>query len=261
MWIDSHAHLFDSSDNELSLIVDEATGTGVDAIVSTATDIINARQVIHHCENYSQLWGAVGISPFDVTDLPATWFDDLCSLLDHPKIIAVGETGIDATNPRYPPLSLQRPVFEQQLIAARDRQLPIIIHSRGAEKETAGLCRANGIVFAMFHCFTGDHRSLRAILDNGYYVSLSGIVTFPRSELRDLIRNIPIERLLIETDSPYLAPVPHRGKKNRPALVRFVGEEIARLLGKPSGQIGRQIQENFARLFQKYRPAAEPSPH
>ena len=261
MWIDSHAHLFDCSDSECASVVEEALAAGVGLIVSTATDSTNARQVINHCELYPQVWGAVGISPFDVPDLPATWFDDLCVLLEHPKIIAIGETGLDASNPRYPPLSLQRPVFERQLCCARDRKLPIVIHSRGAEKEVATLCRACGVEHALFHCFTGDRDALRTVVDNGYYVSISGIVTFPRSNLPSFIGIIPEDRLLIETDTPYLAPVPHRGEKNRPALVPIVGKEIARLLGKPPGHIERQIQENFNRLFPKCQPAGEPSPY
>lgn len=253
MWIDSHAHLFDLTEHDIQSQVTEASNAGVGLIVSTATDLSNSRQVIHHCENHSHISGAAGISPFDVTSLPEHWCDDLRAMLDHPKIIAIGETGIDTTNPRYPTLDLQLPVFEQQLALARDSSLPIIIHSRGAEKLAADRCRASGIERAMFHCFTGDIDALQSIVDNGYYISLSGIVTFPRSDLRTLINRIPLDRLLIETDSPYLAPVPHRGKKNRPALVRFTGEEIARLIGKSPEVLQQQIENNFVQLFSKYQ--------
>jgi TatD DNase family protein len=251
MWIDCHAHLFDTPDDELNTIIGEATATGVCCIVSTATNCSNALQVLHHCEKWPHVYGAAGISPFDVTDLPDTWLDDLEKLLVHPKIIAVGETGLDVTNPRYPSLDLQRPVFEQQLLCARDRRLPIVIHSRGVEKDTAILCREYGVERALFHCFTGNAEALRCILDNGYYVSISGIITFPRSDLPQLISRIPPDRLLIETDTPYLAPVPHRGKKNQPALLPLIGKEIARLLGKTPEQIEQQISENFNRLFSK----------
>lgn len=254
MWIDSHAHLFDLPVDEIRSLVTEASDAGVPLVVSTATDLGNSRQVIHHCEDYPQLRGAVGISPFDVTALPEQWCDDLRAMLDHPEIIAVGETGIDTTNPRYPDLALQLPVFEQQLYLARDCSLPIIIHSRGAEKQVVDRCRACGIERAMFHCFTGDSDALQSIVDNGYYISLSGIVTFPRSNLRTIINRIPLDRLLIETDSPYLAPVPYRGKKNRPALVRFTGKEIARLLEKSPEELQQQIEMNFIRLFSKFRP-------
>ncbi len=251
MWIDCHAHLFDIPDDELAKILGEATAAGVGHIVSTATDCNNALQVLHHCDRWPQVYGAVGISPFDVTNLPDTWLDDLEKLLDHPKIIAVGETGLDGTNPRYPSLDLQRPIFEKQLFCAGDRHLPIVIHSRGVEKDTATLCRKCGVERALFHCFTGDAEALRCIVDNGYYVSISGIITFARSDLPKLIGSIPPERLLIETDTPYLAPVPHRGKQNQPALLPLIGKKIARLLGTPPEQIERQISENFHRLFSK----------
>ena len=251
MWIDSHAHLGGFDDAELSAILGKAADAQVGIVVSTATDILTARIVAQQCERFSMVRGAVGISPFDVIDPPATWYDDLASLLSHPKIIAVGEIGIDATNPRYPPLSLQQPMFEKQLALARSIDLPAIIHSRGAEKQAVDICKSIGVTKVLFHCFTGNREALSAVLDNGYNVSISGIITFTGSALRDLATDIPLDRLLIETDTPYLAPVPHRGEKNRPAWVRLVGEEIARLRGMDEGALRQQLEKNFRRLFGK----------
>ncbi|MBN1575368.1 MAG: TatD family hydrolase [Chitinispirillaceae bacterium] len=251
MWIDSHAHLGDLGDHDLAATLREAAEAEVGIVVSTATDCTTAYLVAQQCDRHPMLRGAVGISPFDVIDPPATWYDDLTALLVRPKIIAVGEIGIDATNPRYPPLSLQQPMFEKQLSLARSLGLPAVIHSRGAEKRAIDICRSAGITDALFHCFTGSREALAAVIDRGYYVSLSGIITFKNSGLHDSLRDIPFDRLLIETDTPYLAPVPHRGEKNRPAWVRLVGEEIARLLGKESEELQEQLEENFRRLFGK----------
>ena len=258
MWIDTHAHLSDRTGDELSELVEEAVAADVGIVVSTGTDISSSRIVITHCDAYPQIWGAAGISPFDVVNLSDTWNDDLGKLLSHPKIIAVGETGIDATNPRYPPPALQRPVFERQLALARDSGLPAVIHSRGAEEEAADLCRDLGVRQALFHCFTGGSAALRRIVENGYYLSISGIITFPQSDLRKLVGAVPPDRLLIETDTPYLAPVPNRGRENRPAWVRITGEEIARLTGKSAEALSMQIADNFRRLFTKFKPGKEP---
>ncbi len=254
MWIDSHAHLYGLTPDDLAAQLSECTAAGVGIVVATATDCETALIVTGQCDVHYAVWGAVGISPFDAADLPETWYATLNGLLAHPKVIAVGEIGIDATNPRYPPLSLQQPIFEKQLACARDLNLPAVIHSRGAEERAVDICKDIGVRGALFHCFTGSRTALAAILDEGYYVSLSGIVTFRNSNLRDVVRAIAPERLLIETDTPYLAPVPHRGEQNRPAWVRFVGEEVARLLGMEDGALQEQLEGNFRRLFGKFVP-------
>ncbi|MBN1308016.1 MAG: TatD family hydrolase [Chitinispirillaceae bacterium] len=251
MWIDSHAHLGELNDSDLTATLRDAAEADVGIIVSTATDCATARTVARQCDRHPMLRGAVGISPFDVIGPPATWYDDLTALLSRRRIVAIGEIGIDATNPRYPPLSLQQPMLEKQLSLARSLDLPAVIHSRGAEQRAVDICRSIGVTAALFHCFTGGREALAAIIDRGYYISLSGIITFKNSGLRERLRDIPLERLLIETDTPFLAPMPHRGKRNRPAWVRFVGEEVARLLGKKKGEVQKQLEENFWRLFGK----------
>jgi TatD DNase family protein len=252
MWIDSHAHLFVFSEDDLNRHITQARNENVGTVLSTATDCITARTVATQCKSYEIVWGAVGISPFDVVDPPDQWRAEIISLLSHPKIIAVGETGIDTTNPRYPELSLQQPMFEEQLEIARIHNLPAIIHSRGAEEKTCSICRRQSLETAVFHCFTGDKKALKAILDAGYFVSLSGIVTFLNSDLRNLVKYIPVDRLLIETDTPYLAPVPFRGKTNRPAWVAPVGEAIAEITGKPVPELQRQLTVNFQTVFRKF---------
>jgi TatD DNase family protein len=251
MWIDAHTHLFDLSADECAAQIEDARLCGVGVILSTATDHNNALTVERQCGDHPMIFGAVGISPFDVKTVPETWYTDLLRLLTNDKMIAVGEIGIDDTNPAYPPLSLQQPVFERHLDIAKQAGLPAVIHSRGAEERAVDICRSIGSTDVVFHCFTGSRAALAAVLDQGYYVSLSGILTFRNFELRNYIRDIPANRLLIETDCPYLAPVPHRGAPNRPAWVRYVGKEAARLLGMPEDAMALQIENNFRRLFRK----------
>ena len=249
MWIDTHAHLFDMPDQSIPHLLHEAAGAQVSIIVTTGTDIETSRTVLRQCRMYDELYGAAGISPFDVLELKHDWIDQLRSILVHPKMIGVGEIGIDRTNPRYPSFEKQLPCFEQQLHLARELDLPAIVHSRGAESEAADICWNNGCTKAVFHCFTGDLAALKKILRYGYYVSFSGIITFKNAETRDLVSSVPLDHVLIETDTPYLAPVPFRGKKNRPAWVSYVGEQAASLYGIDTATFQEHLQQNFHRLF------------
>jgi TatD DNase family protein len=248
MWIDSHAHLDRIAEPDLTQVIHEAQKAGVARILFTATDLVSAGAVVRQCAAHSFLRGAAGISPFDVVSLPDGWEQSLRTMLSEQGMVGVGEIGLDASNPRYPSLDLQMPVFEKQLDIARELELPVIVHSRGAEKKTAEICAVHGITRAMFHCFTGPVDALEYILDRGYSISFSGIVTF-NATLRDLVTRVPLDRLFIETDSPYLAPAPHRGKTNRPAWVAITGECVAAIKRIPPARLQRMIEENFNSLF------------
>lgn len=248
MWIDSHAHLDRISEPDLAALIDEAHAAGVSRILSTATDLVSAGKVIQQCAAFSSLCGAAGISPFDVVSLEEGWEQSLRTILSKQSMVGVGEIGLDTSNPRYPPLDLQMPVFEKQLDIARVLDLPVIVHSRGAEKKVAEICAARGITKAMFHCFTGPVDALHCILDCGYSISFSGIVTFSAA-LRELVTHVPLDRLFIETDSPYLAPAPHRGAANRPAWVAITGECVAATKKIPPEQLQESLAENYRRLF------------
>ncbi|HEX2955217.1 MAG TPA: TatD family hydrolase [Chitinispirillaceae bacterium] len=249
MWIDIHAHLYEYSDQELETVLTEAQSAGVEYIVSTAVSIETSAVVVHQCQTFHQLFGAAGISPFDVTTLNTTWFDDLSSLLKQKKIIAIGEIGIDNSNPRYPHLDQQLPVFEKQLELAVAHDLPVIIHSRGIEQTALEICVRHTIKNALFHCYTGDASTLKNIVDAGYMVSFSGIVTFNKSNLHELVQSTPLSQLFIETDSPYLTPVPFRGRKNTPAMVKTIGEKIAEIRSISPQTLQEQLSENFKKIF------------
>jgi TatD DNase family protein len=249
MWIDTHAHLYDYEPNSLNRIVEEACDASVEIILSTATDIVTAIKVTEQCQSSDHIYGAVGISPFDVTSQNSDWLSSLKCLLRKPRIIAIGEIGLDSTNPRYPPLNKQIPFFEAQLDLATKLNLPAVVHSRGSEKNVVEICRSIGIERVLFHCFTGSFDDMQAIIDAGYYLSFSGIITFKNAKIRELIPSVPIERVLIETDSPYLAPVPYRGKKNRPALLKYTAAELSELLNLESEKLQIQLEKNFNSLF------------
>jgi TatD DNase family protein len=251
-WIDLHAHLDGLSDSELSQSIAEAAAAGVSVVFVAATDLASAEIVSRQCVMHPSLWGAVGICPFSAGLLPDNWEAKLRSFLLRERIIAIGEIGIDESNPKYPPLSLQLPVFERQLEIARECDLPIIVHSRGAESRVISLCMSHGIKRAVFHCFTGDSVSLAAILDGGYSVSFSGIVTF-NSNLLGRVAEVPLDRLFIETDSPWLSPTPYRGQVNRPDRVAITGKTIAKTLGISPEKLQEAIAGNFNRLFAPLR--------
>jgi TatD DNase family protein len=251
MWIDCHAHLDRLPPDQLNAAIAEAADAGVAVILSAATDLASAAAVISQCQAFPSLYGTLGISPFDSRNLPEQWDMGFRPMLNHERIIAIGEIGLDQTNPsgsKYPAMEIQLPVFEKQLMIAKEHDLPVVVHSRGVEKRVTEICRSFGISRALFHCFTGDAAALKAVLDCGYSVSFSGIVTFSPA-VRELARRVPLDRLCIETDTPYLAPVPHRGKTNRPAWAAQVGEAVASIKKLPAGQLQSALHENFKRLF------------
>ena len=249
MWIDIHAHLYDKSEQELTRCIEHARYNNVIIIVNAPTSIETSYTVVSQCKTEDSLYGVVGISAFDVEQLTDSWEIDLKELLKNDTIIGIGEIGIDNTNPRYPPFEKQLAIFDQQLAIARDLDIPVVIHSRGAEQHAIDMCRNRQVEKAVFHCFTGGKNALRNLLDAGYYVSYSGIVTFKDNPLVRQVAYTPLEQMFIETDSPYLAPEPYRGKQNEPAYVSFIGERVAEIKKASSEEVAGRIQNNFSTLF------------
>ncbi len=249
MWIDTHAHLFDLTSEQLDNTINEAVQSSIGLIISTAVDIETCKKVLQHCRQFPVLSGAIGISPFDIENLDSNWNIKLRSMLNEPKIIAVGEIGLDSSNPKYPPIEKQLPFFIEQLTIAKEAKVPAIIHSRGAEQFAADICKKEEIDYAVFHCFTGDYSAARKILDLGYYLSFSGIITFKNSDLSSLIPKIPVDRILIETDSPYLAPVPFRGKQNKPSFLPVIGAQLAQILSINVNDLQIILRKNFNTCF------------
>jgi TatD DNase family protein len=249
MWIDSHAHLYDLDGQSLTSALHACESEKISLIVNTGTSLSSSRTVLAQISRHKELFAVVGISPFDAGSLPDDWNSQLEGMLENERIIALGETGLDSTNPRYPDIQSQLPLFEGQLELAQRHDLPVILHSRGSESRVADMCAGRGIKKAMFHCFTGDIPALKRILDAGYYVSFSGIITFPNTPVSACVEYAPIDMILIETDSPYLAPVPFRGKKNQPAWASYVGKKVAEIKKMDEKETANALAENFKRLF------------
>lgn len=254
MLIDSHCHLdrldLTPYDGSLDGALDAARAKGVGKFLCIGVDAANAPVVKSLAERYSDVYCSVGVHPLDLVDEQTTELEWLLRELDHPRVVAIGETGLDY---HYQPemAEQQKRSFQCHLAAARQTGKPVIIHTREARADTLDLLREADLAHAgVLHCFTEDWNMARQALDLGYYISLSGIVTFRNADaLRDVARQVPVDRLLVETDSPYLAPVPHRGKPNEPQFVCDVAAFVAQLRDESLDTLWQNTTDNFHRLF------------
>ena len=251
MLVDSHCHL---NFPELAGRIDEALALMRDNRVTHAlcvsVTLQEFPQVRALAERFPQIYASVGVHP-DYPDVPVVTEEELVSLADHPKIVAIGETGLDYFRIKEDS-EWQRDRFRTHIRAAHRSRKPLIIHTREAAADTLRIMREEraGEIGGVMHCFTESWEVAQGAMDLGLYISFSGIVTFKNAVgLKDVARRVPLERILIETDAPYLAPVPFRGKTNEPGLVKYVAEEIARLRDIPLDQVASATTSNFFRLF------------
>nr|MBO2511037.1 hydrolase TatD [Gammaproteobacteria bacterium] len=259
MLVDSHCHLdrldLTAHDGSLDAALDAARARGVGHFLCIGVSAENAAAVKALTERYADVDCSVGVHPLDLKGATPA-LDWLVAELAHPHVVAIGETGLDY---HYEPeaAELQQEALRLHLEAARITGKPVIVHTRAARADTLRLLREAALPQAgVLHCFTEDWEMARAALDLGFYISLSGIVTFRNAEaLREVARQVPADRLLVETDSPYLAPVPHRGKPNLPEYVREVAEFLASVRGISFEQLSAQTTANFRRLFPLARVA------
>ena len=256
MFVDSHAHIdgeeFDADRDE---VVARAREAGVRAILNVGTGdphVGNFERAVAVAEKYEGVYAAVCVHPHD-----AKLYDDvaeglLLEFVRNGRVVAVGEIGLDY-HYEHSPREVQRDVFARQLGLARAEGLPVIIHSREADEETLEILRAEyagAVRGGVMHCFGGGPALAEGALELGFYISFAGNVTFKKADaLREVALNVPLERLLVETDCPYLAPVPHRGRRNEPAYVAATARFLADLRGVSHEELGRITSENFARLF------------
>jgi TatD DNase family protein len=265
VFVDSHCHLsFPELQERLPEILSDMRAARVAAALSICTTLEEFPQVHALATGHENLWASVGVHP-DTEGLAEPSVDQLCDLAARPKVIAIGETGLDyyRLNGRsVADMEWQRVGFRVHIRAARRLGLPLVIHTRSASDDTIALLRDEGAgsegcgIGGVFHCFTETMEVARAALDLGFYISFSGIVSFRNAaDLREVARFVPLEQSLIETDSPYLAPVPYRGKINTPAYVPHVATVLAAEKGVPAEEIGRVTTANFERLFGVKVPA------
>ncbi|WP_444908063.1 TatD family hydrolase [Microbulbifer sp. SSSA008] len=254
MLVDSHCHLdrlkLDKFDGDVDAVLDLARSRGVGKFLCVGISLENADAVVEIASRHEDVVCSVGVHPLDV-DSGMADVERLVEMANQPNVVALGETGLDyyySTDTQ----EIQQQSFIAHLKAAGQAELPVIVHTRDAREDTIALIKEHGNTntAGVLHCFTESWDMAKAALDLNYYISLSGIVTFKNAEeLRDVARRLPLDRLLVETDSPYLAPVPYRGKPNIPAYVREVAEFIADLRGIPYEELAEITSENFFRLF------------
>jgi TatD DNase family protein len=251
MFIDSHCHLnFPELADNLAEVLAKMKQNEVTHALCVSVDLDKLHQILQLAEQHDNLYASVGVHPdYELSKEPAQ--AELVRLAQHPKVIAIGETGLDYYR-LAGDLEWQRERFRTHIRAARESGKPLIIHTRSAAADTLRLMQEEdaGKVGGVLHCFTENLEVAEAAIEMGFYISFSGIVTFKNAvEIKNVAATIPLDRILIETDSPYLAPVPYRGKLNQPAYVKHVAEEIARLRNVSLNEIGLATSTNFKRLF------------
>jgi TatD DNase family protein len=254
---DSHCHLdFPDFDTERDAVIKRAVDAGVHRMVTICTRLKNEPQVRQIAETYGPVFYAAGTHPMSAAEESLTSVDELVRLSQHPKFVGIGETGLD-----YHYTADSKDIQKQSLVihiqAAQRTGLPLIIHARDADQDMADILASeyrNAPYSCVMHCFSSSAELARAALDLGFYLSMSGIAAFPKSQdLRDIFAAAPIDRILVETDSPYLAPPPYRGKRNEPAYSMHTAVKGAEVFGLDIDAFARQLEENFDRLFTKAR--------
>jgi TatD DNase family protein len=250
--VDSHCHLdFDDYRDRIPEVLANMAGAGVSHALCISVTLAEFPRVLALAERHPNLYATVGVHP-DYPDHAEVHAEDLARLAGHPKVVAIGETGLDYYR-LTGDLEWQRQRFRAHIRAARASAKPLVIHTRAAADDTLRIMREEGAGEAggVMHCFTETLEVARAAVEMGFHVSFSGIVTFKNAgSLREVAKALPLDRILVETDSPYLAPVPHRGKVNEPAYVRHVAETLAAIRGLSLEALAEATTANFFRLFQ-----------
>ncbi|MEQ8357237.1 MAG: TatD family hydrolase [Kiloniellaceae bacterium] len=257
--VDSHCHLdYLERDGEIEPVVVRALQAGVGTMVTICTRLSEFDRIEAIARRFPRVFCSVGVHPHEAAKEGQQTPDKLIELAARDKVVGIGETGLDYFY-EHAPRDAQQVSFRAHIAAARETGLPLIVHARDADDDTVAVLReeyAQGAFPGVIHCFTAGPALATAALEIGFYISLAGIVTFKSAQaLRDTVRDVPLERLLVETDSPYLAPVPKRGKANEPANVVYTAAALAELRGVPAADFADLTTENFFRLFTRALPA------
>lgn len=256
MLVDSHCHLdFEAFDEDRDEAVARARAAGVGTCVTICTRISRFDTIRAIADRYDDIFCSVGIHPHQVAEEEKVETEALVALANgNPKVVGIGETGLDYYYD-YSPRDDQQASFRRHIAAARETGLPLIVHTRDADEDMARILEEEsraGAFPGVLHCFSSGRALAERALDIGFYVSFSGIVTFRNAQdLRDIAKDVPLDRILVETDAPFLAPVPNRGKRNEPSFVVHTAETVAELKGLPADELARVTTENFYRLFTK----------
>ena len=261
MLVDSHCHLdFDVFDEDRQETIQRARDAGVATMVTICTHVTRFNRIRAIAAADANIWCTVGIHPHQAEEEPVVSVEDLVSRAAHPEVVGIGETGLDYYYDNSP-RDLQQTSFRTHVAAARETGLPLIVHTRDADDDMADILEdemGKGAFPGVLHCFSSGRRLAERALDIGFYISLSGIVTFKNAQdLRDIAQDVPVDRILVETDSPFLAPIPNRGRRNEPSFVVDTAAKVAELKGLDYEALSMASTENFFRLFNKAaRPAS-----
>lgn len=255
MLVDSHCHLdFDDFEEDLEEIIARAKENGVTTILNAGNNIGELEQQLALSEKYPFIYTAVGVHPHNASEYENITAQDIIDQTHHKKVVGIGECGLDYYYD-YAPRDTQIRIFREQIKAAQETGLPLIIHTRDADEDTInilGEAYREKPFTGEIHCFSSSKSLADFALSIGFYISASGIITFNKSgDLRDIFANIPLERLLVETDAPFLAPVPMRGRRNEPSYVLHTAEKLAQIRGIPLEKLAEITSDNFFRLFRK----------
>jgi TatD DNase family protein len=259
MLVDSHCHLdyLERDGQDLAAVVERARQAGVGQMVTICTKLSEAAQVQAIAERFPEVWCTVGVHPHEAAKEGIGEPAPLLAQARHPKVVGIGETGLDYFY-EHSPREAQRRSFRAHIAAARQTRLALVVHARDADDDTVAILQEEhrkGAYPAVIHCFTAGPALAEAALDLGFFISLAGILTFKKAEaLRETVKAVPLDRLLVETDSPYLSPVPLRGKENEPANVVHTARALAALKGVSMAELEAATTANFRRLFWKAAP-------
>ena len=250
MLIDSHAHLeMKEFDNDREKVVERARQAGVDFVITVGTNLALSRKAVELAERHENIYATVGIHPHDVVNTDNKTFDTLLELAHRKKVVAYGEIGLDFFR-NISPQEKQLDLFGRQLELAKELQLPVIIHDRDAHEQTLRIVSASGVRRGVFHCFSGDYNMAKQCIDLGFYISVPGVVTYDKAKtIQDVARRVPLSSLLLETDAPYLAPIPHRGKRNEPSFIIHTAKKVAELKGVSWEEVAQATTQSAKSLF------------
>ena len=252
MLIDSHAHLDDDRfDKDRDELIKSLESNGISRVINPGADLPSSIKSVKLSEEYENIYAAVGVHPHSADEMDEGTIEVLRAFGNREKVVAIGEIGLDYHYDNSP-RDIQRKWFQRQIKLANELNLPIIVHSREADQETFDIIKSqsDGNLTGVIHCYSGSVELMKEYIKLGYYISLGGPVTFKNAKMpKEVAKAVPIDRLLVETDSPYLTPEPHRGKRNEPLFVRHVAAMIAELRGMNIEELARATSENTIRLF------------
>ncbi|RKX27658.1 MAG: hydrolase TatD [Candidatus Zixiibacteriota bacterium] len=249
--IDSHCHLdFDAFDGIREDVIEEARTAGIHTIINVGADLASSERSVKLAQTHDAIRATVGIHPHDAKTLTDGTFAQLKKLAATDRVVAIGEIGLDYYRD-LSPRPVQRKTFNRQLQLAVEMKMPVVIHTREAFEETIEIVEkyAHNLPGGVFHCFSGDAGDASRVFDLGFIISVGGVITYKNSGMARMAAEVPLDKIMLETDAPYLTPVPHRGKTNRPAYVSLVCDKLAELRGVPAGEIEKVTDRTCRKLF------------